>query len=112
MFIITVGTFGVASGSYYWSRVATAIGPLSQYLAGSSAYTWHMLVADDFHLDAGDANCWAALFHFFTLCATANVPLSWGKTAGGDVGWFRTSSQHSNARNHAKKSRLTDEVVT
>ena len=44
-----------------------------------------MLVADDYHLDAGGANYRTALFHFFTLCATANVPLSWSKTAGGDV---------------------------
>ena len=44
-----------------------------------------MLVADDYHLDAGGAKYRAALFHFFTLCATANVPLSWSKTAGCDV---------------------------
>ena len=82
-----MGTFGVASASYYWSRVASAIGRIAQYLAGSSAFTWHMLVADDYHLDAGGANYRTALFHFFTLCAVANVPLSWSKTAG--VMWFR-----------------------
>ena len=85
VFINTVGTFGVASASYYWSRVASAVGRLAQYLAGNTAYSWHMLVADDYHLDAGGANYRTALFHFFTLCATANVPLSWSKTAGGDV---------------------------
>ena len=73
MFINTVGTFGVASASYSWSR------------ASSSAHTWHMLVADDLHLDAAGANYPAALLHFCTLCATANVPLSWGKTARGVV---------------------------
>ena len=77
VFIDTVGTFGVASASYFWSLVASVVGRLAQYLAGSSAYTWHMLVADDYHIDAGGANYRTALFHFFTFCATANVPLSW-----------------------------------
>ena len=36
VFINTVGTFGIASASYYWSRVAAAVGRLVQYL---SAYT-------------------------------------------------------------------------
>ena len=76
-----------APASFYWSRVASATGRLSQYLTGSSAYTWRMLVADDFHLEAGGANYRAAQFHFFTLCTVANV--SWSKTAGercGSVG--------------------------
>ena len=77
VFINTVGTFGVTSASYYWSRVASAKERVAQYLAG-----WHMLVADDYHLDAGGANYRTALFHFFTLCATANVPLSWSNIAG------------------------------
>ena len=29
-----VGTFGIFSASYYWSRVASALGRISQYLAG------------------------------------------------------------------------------
>ena len=29
----TVGTFGIASASYYWSRVAAAVGRLVQYLS-------------------------------------------------------------------------------
>ena len=87
VFINTVGTFGVASASNYWSRVASTIGRLAQNLAGSSAYTWHILVADDYHFDAGGANYRSALFHSITFCATANVALSWSKTAG--VRWFR-----------------------
>ena len=42
-------------------------------------------MADDFHLDAGGGHCRAALVTFFVLCATAGIPLSWGKTAGSDV---------------------------
>ena len=44
-----------------------------------------MLVADDFHLEAGGAEYRPALVVFFVLCAVAGVPLSWNKTAGGDV---------------------------
>ena len=34
VFVNTVGTFGIASASCYWSRVAGAIGRLLQYLSG------------------------------------------------------------------------------
>ena len=37
----TVGSFGVGSASYNWSRVGSALGRLSQYLAGDTAQTWH-----------------------------------------------------------------------
>ena len=49
--------------SYYWSRVAGAIGRLAQYLAGLSSATWHMVVADDFHVEAGGQDYKFAL-HF------------------------------------------------
>ena len=39
-----------ASASYYWSRVDSALGRLSHFFAGDSARTWHMWVADDYHL--------------------------------------------------------------
>ena len=88
VYVNTVGTFGVVSASYYWSRVAGALGRLSQYLAGHRASTWHMLDADDFHLEAGGLSYRPALIVFFALCAVCGVPLSWNKTAGGDtVAW-------------------------
>ena len=45
VYINKVGTFGVASASYYWSRAATALGRLTQYITGRTANTWHQLVA-------------------------------------------------------------------
>ena len=63
IFINTVGTVGVASESYYWSRVAAAIGRLSLYLVGDRAQTWHMLVADDYHLEAGGEFSSLRVFH-------------------------------------------------
>ena len=79
VYVNKVGTFGIASASYWWSRVATALRRLSQYLVGQSASTWHLLVADDFHLEAGEECYRQALFAFFSLCVVSGVPLSWGK---------------------------------
>ena len=84
VFIHTVGTFGISSASYYWSREAGAVGRLAQYLVGGSTTTWHMLVADDFMLECGGPRYRMGLVIFFVLCATCGVPLSWGKTSGGD----------------------------
>ena len=73
----TVGTFGISSASQCWSRVAGAIGCVAQYLAGHSWAIWHMLVADDFHLEAGGQDHRFAFRCFFILCAVAGIPLSW-----------------------------------
>ena len=85
VFVNTVGTFGIASASYYWSRVAAAVGRLAQYLAGYSCTTWHMLVADDYLLECGGRYYRRGLVLFFVLCASLGVPLAWHKTAGGDT---------------------------
>ena len=83
-FVNTVGTFGIASASYYWSRVASAVGRLLQYLTGYSSTSWHMLVDDDYLLECGGPEYRCGLL-FFVLCASVGVPLSWHKTCGGDT---------------------------
>ena len=58
-------------------QVPVANGPdwLRQWEARSvlrrAAHTWHMLVADDFHLEAGGAEYRPALVVFFVLCTVA-----------------------------------------
>ena len=52
VFVNTVVTFGIVCASYQWSRVASGIGRLCQYMAGTSARTWHLSVAADYHLEA------------------------------------------------------------
>ena len=64
-------TFGVASASYYWSRVTAAFGKLSQYLVVERAQIWHILVADDYHLESGGEAYRSALFVLFILCPRA-----------------------------------------
>ena len=61
----TVGTFGVASASYCWSRVAPSIGRLTQYLSGARAESWHMLVANDFQMETAGESYRPALIVFF-----------------------------------------------
>ena len=65
VFINTGGTLSIASASYYWSRVAGAVGRLAQYLIGDSATTWHMLVADDNLLECGGPAYRRGLLTFF-----------------------------------------------
>ena len=76
VFINTVGTFGIASASYYWSRVAAAVGRLVQYLSADTSTSWHMLVADDYLLESGGTEYRVGLLLFFVLCAVVGVPLS------------------------------------
>ena len=85
VFVNTVGTFGIASASYYWSRVAAATGRLVQYLSAYSSTSWHMLVADDYLLESGGPQYRIGLLLFFVLCAVVGVPLSWHKTCGRDT---------------------------
>ena len=44
VFANTVGTFGISSFSYYWSRIGSGIGRLVQHVCGTSATTWIMSV--------------------------------------------------------------------
>ena len=88
VYVNTVGILGITSASYYWNRVGAAVGRISQYVVGKSATTWHMLVADDYHLEAGGEQYRFALIAFFIVCAVAGVPLSWNKTSCGEsVTW-------------------------
>ena len=73
MYISTVGTFGVSSAFYYWSRVGSSLGRLSQYISAHTAHTWHLLVADDFYLEAGGAGYREALMISFVLCVIRRV---------------------------------------
>ena len=60
---------------------------------GSNADMSHVLVADEFHLEAGGPEYPPALLAF-VVCVVAGVPLSWPKTAGSDVvtlDWFRVT---------------------
>ena len=54
----TVGTFSTSSASYNWNRVAAAVDSHA-----SSSATWHVLVADDFHMRSGLQACSHVFLH-------------------------------------------------
>ena len=88
----------IASASYCWSRVASALGLLSQYSIGELTETWHMLVADDHFLEPGGEDNTSALIVFLIICSVSGIPLSWIETAGGGIsspGWAVNSSKRS-----------------
>ena len=87
VFVNTVGTFGIASASYCWSRVAAAVGRLVQYFSAYTSTSWHMLVADDYLLESGGPEYRTGLLIFFVLCAVVGVPSSWHKTCGDTLVW-------------------------
>ena len=103
VYIDTIGTFGVPFASYYRSGVAAALGRFSQHCAGDTGLTWHMLVADDNHLEAGGSGYRPALTSSFFLCAVCGDPLSWTRRLRererhGLVGWLRASAWHFQLR--------------
>eukprot|EP00435_Cladocopium_sp_Y103_P068191 s408_g31.t1 len=78
----TVGTFGVSSASYWWSRLFSGIGRLNAYILNHQK--WHQLVyVDDLHLTClGErkfVNLWIALLVYEIL----GTPFSYGKFSGG-----------------------------
>ena len=58
-----VGTF-VVSVSCCWSRVAGAIGRISQYLISNRIRIWHLLVAGDFSIEAGVSSAGTHCSHY------------------------------------------------
>ena len=70
MFVNTVGTFGVSSASYYWSRVSAAVGRLTQYLISRYATTWIMLLADDYQKSV------VPTFVLLSWCSSSSVKSS------------------------------------
>ena len=108
-FINTVGTFGIASASYYWSRVAAAVGRLVQYLSAETSTSWHMLVADDYLLESGGPEYrvgFAALLCFVRRDRSAVIMAQdvWRRHAG--LGWFRVVAALSFCWYLGKESRV------
>ena len=69
---------------------------LVQDVVGSSAATWIMLVADDYHLETSGASYRAGLIAFFVVRSLLGVPL---KTSGGDtLTWVGSELFHKSCR--------------
>ena len=116
VYVNTVGTFGVSSASYYWGRVASAIGRLAQYIAGDTAQTWHMLVADDYHLEAGGQSIDTTLYKAaWESCgageATTNASEWCSRTTSEELNSSLKEVDAVRVSNHVNPFRLRNELA-
>ena len=79
-----MGTLGITSGSYWWSRVAGALVRLTHYVVGRRAPLWLLLVSDDLNQSSSGPNADPALLTFLLLTSILQFPISWNKVHGGD----------------------------
>ena len=100
----------VASASYCPSGVAAAGERISQYLAGSTAAVWRLLVADGFHLEAGGPSYREALMAYFILrysWSTTFVEQDNGRRRR-LLGRVRAAAQKTPSSNHAETCRIPE----
>ncbi len=77
------GVFGVASISYWWARLASAVLRAVHYMMDVDADLWALLVADDFKFEAGGSRAHFDLLYVVLLLDLLSVPLAWPKLRGG-----------------------------
>ena len=76
------GTFGVASASYWWSRLAGLLGRLVLRVTDRD-WLFALLYVDDLHLAAGGANRWLSIWRVLACLEMVGVPFSYKKFGGG-----------------------------
>jgi len=93
------GTFGVASASYWWGRLAAALLRLLYRVVPERALFWGMVLADDFKFEAAGPDFVETLLLVVLTAEVLGFPWSWGKLRGGtDFTWV--GYQHQ-LREHA-----------
>jgi len=84
-----VGTYGVSSAGYYWSRAASGLVRLSHYSLAGRGPLDLLLFADDWKFLAGDAEQIRDLGALVLLLCSLGVPFKWSKFRGGfSVSWI------------------------
>jgi len=93
------GTFGIASASYWWGRLAAAILRLGYAVVAESAALWSLVLADDFKYEVCSPNFVETLLLLVLLGEVLGVPWSWSKLRGGTeytwVGFQHQLLEHS-----------------
>ena len=88
-----VGTFGVASASYCWSRGRSAVSRSAVPEAKRTRGMFWLLTTSTLRPEVPSITPHS---FSFVVCVIAGVPLSWPKTAGGDVvSWVGFELLHS-----------------
>jgi len=99
MYFMKRGTFGVASASYWWGRLAAALLRLLYRLVPDRALFWGMVLADDFKFEAAGTDFVEVLLLVVLAAEVLGFPWAWAKLRGGtDFSWV--GYQHQ-LREHA-----------
>ena len=77
-----VGTFGIGTASYWFSRLAAGVGRFALSLMGS-AEVWQWIFADDLRFTCNGASKYENLLLFMLCWEAAGSPFSWSKCRGG-----------------------------
>ena len=77
-----VGTFGVASAAFWWSRLMALIGRLGMRISVSD-WLFVLCFVDDLHLAVGGETRWLTLWRFLVVMEMVGVPFSYHKFRGG-----------------------------
>ena len=83
LYINKVGTFGVGSAGYWWSRLFGLVMRIIYWVTGRSLPLYHLVYADDGLLIAAGPHFEQPLILAFLLLEVLGVPLTWKKVKGG-----------------------------
>jgi len=93
------GTFGVASASYWWGRLAAALLRLLYRVVPERALFWGMVLADDFKFEAAGPDFVEVLLLAVLTAEVVGFPWAWEKLRGGTdftwVGYQHQLREHS-----------------
>jgi len=93
------GTFGVASASYWWGRLAAALLRLTYRVIPEGSLFWGMVLADDYKFEAAGPDFVEVLLLAVLTAEVLGFPWAWPKLRGGtDFSWV--GYQHQ-LREHA-----------
>ena len=74
-----VGTFGISSAAYWWSRAAACVVRLGHLLATADLDFWHLIFADDGELIAAPGGAHFRILFQLLLFCVLGVPVAWSK---------------------------------
>lgn len=77
-----VGTFGVASAAFWWSRLMGLLGRHALHLLGND-WIFVLTFVDDLHIAVGGQNRWLTVWRFLVAMEMVGTPFSYKKFRGG-----------------------------
>ena len=93
IWINCVGTFGISSASYWWSRLFSGIGRLAAYIMQQQNW-WQLVYVDDLHLTCLGARKFVNMWIILLIYELVGAPFSYKKFSGGQrcQDWGRHSA--------------------